>query len=107
MYNYFFFFNDTATTEIYSLSLHDALPICLTSSPARARARSLGVEARDATARPDVHAAPRVGWRSAATGAPRMPRGAAPVAPPAHPRQSRAIRQPPTASNPAPTAPTR
>src|SRR3990172_2025479 len=26
-----FFFNDTATTEIYTLSLHDALPIC--SSP--------------------------------------------------------------------------
>src|SRR5947209_12759096 len=31
MYSYscffFFFFNDTATTEIYTLSLHDALPI--------------------------------------------------------------------------------
>src|SRR5256885_15420787 len=26
---YFFFFNDTATTEIYTLSLHDALPISL------------------------------------------------------------------------------
>src|SRR3712207_6964940 len=26
---YFFFFNDTATTEIYTLSLHDALPICM------------------------------------------------------------------------------
>src|SRR3712207_9045394 len=25
---WFFFFNDTATTEIYTLSLHDALPIC-------------------------------------------------------------------------------
>src|SRR5437773_12555428 len=25
----FFFFNDTATTEIYTLSLHDALPICV------------------------------------------------------------------------------
>src|SRR2546430_10076698 len=30
---FFFFFNDTATTEIYTLSLHDALPI----SPARSR----------------------------------------------------------------------
>src|SRR2546429_6133557 len=30
---YFFFFNDTATTEIYTLSLHDALPI----SPRRRR----------------------------------------------------------------------
>src|SRR3712207_7641280 len=25
----FIFFNDTATTEIYTLSLHDALPICM------------------------------------------------------------------------------
>src|SRR5256885_14105019 len=28
MFFVFFFFNDTATTEIYTLSLHDALPIC-------------------------------------------------------------------------------
>src|SRR6266705_6811871 len=28
-WNFFFFFNDTATTEIYTLSLHDALPISL------------------------------------------------------------------------------
>src|SRR5277367_7031064 len=27
LYSSFFFFNDTATTEIYTLSLHDALPI--------------------------------------------------------------------------------
>src|SRR5215467_1338397 len=27
LYSFFFFFNDTATTEIYTLSLHDALPI--------------------------------------------------------------------------------
>src|SRR5689334_24056500 len=27
--SFFFFFNDTATTEIYTLSLHDALPIYL------------------------------------------------------------------------------
>src|SRR2546426_2110889 len=27
MHFFFFFFNDTATTEIYTLSLHDALPI--------------------------------------------------------------------------------
>src|SRR5256885_8492642 len=33
MFFIFFFFNDTATTEIYTLSLHDALPI----SPARVR----------------------------------------------------------------------
>src|SRR2546426_9251382 len=42
---FFFFFNDTATTEIYTLSLHDALPISnwsrrnpLTSSSVTARA---------------------------------------------------------------------
>src|SRR2546427_8698091 len=29
----FFFFNDTATTEIYTLSLHDALPICVPLEP--------------------------------------------------------------------------
>src|SRR5438067_12084458 len=38
---FFFFFNDTATTEIYTLSLHDALPIC----PLRAFLR--GREGRD------------------------------------------------------------
>src|SRR5256885_5944036 len=27
VFSFFFFFNDTATTEIYTLSLHDALPI--------------------------------------------------------------------------------
>src|SRR3982750_5023490 len=31
----FFFFNDTATTEIYTLSLHDALPICQVTLQAR------------------------------------------------------------------------
>src|SRR5438445_13835475 len=35
----FFFFNDTATTEIYTLSLHDALPI---SHSRRRPARSCG-----------------------------------------------------------------
>src|SRR3712207_8086151 len=32
-----FFFNDTATTEIYTLSLHDALPISASRSRARGR----------------------------------------------------------------------
>src|SRR2546427_8811085 len=36
----FFFFNDTATTEIYTLSLHDALPI----SPPRPRCHELLVK---------------------------------------------------------------
>src|SRR5688572_31092725 len=51
-----FFFNDPATTEIYTLSLHDALPICPRRSPAlsahssSARAtssRGLGAPGRD------------------------------------------------------------
>ena len=33
----FFFFNDTATTEIYTLSLHDALPICDVAAAADTR----------------------------------------------------------------------
>src|SRR3989442_10458008 len=32
---FFFFFNDTATTEIYTLSLHDALPICCAATYVR------------------------------------------------------------------------
>src|SRR6266478_6649523 len=35
-----FFFNDTATTEIYTLSLHDALPIAATFSPGWKKALS-------------------------------------------------------------------
>src|SRR3712207_9499094 len=42
----FFFFNDTATTEIYTLSLHDALPI----SDARRHALAAGRGALDAGA---------------------------------------------------------
>src|ERR1039458_3500923 len=35
----FFFFNDTATTEIYTLSLHDALPISAIRRPGSGRSR--------------------------------------------------------------------
>src|SRR5256885_12752118 len=38
MYTLFFFFNDTATTKIYTLPLHDALPI---SSPPSTRVTSM------------------------------------------------------------------
>src|SRR6266478_9988899 len=38
-FSFFFFFNDTATTEIYTLSLHDALPISICSRD-RMRSRS-------------------------------------------------------------------
>src|SRR6266566_4775934 len=47
LYLFFFFFNDTATSEIYTLSLHDALPICTSvgggyDAYARMLARHLG-----------------------------------------------------------------
>src|SRR5258708_39161551 len=35
LHSFFFFFNDTATTEIYTLSLHDALPIYMTATSSR------------------------------------------------------------------------
>src|SRR3712207_7111049 len=38
----FFFFNDTATTEIYTLSLHDALPISHGRGPDGRRPRAHG-----------------------------------------------------------------
>src|SRR5437667_12674353 len=57
-----FFFNDTATTEIYTLSLHDALPISARPAllhpegePARPRAR----ERRRARLQADAGRAPR------------------------------------------------
>src|SRR6202158_4552641 len=37
----FFFLNDTATTEIYTLSLHDALPISAEMSPGTASGRMI------------------------------------------------------------------
>src|SRR5258708_20523054 len=39
---FFFFFNDTATTEIYTLSLHDALPISLVPVVERSRLTGQG-----------------------------------------------------------------
>src|SRR5258708_14647242 len=42
----FFFFNDTATTEIYTLSLHDALPICLFESFPRFQASATALQWR-------------------------------------------------------------
>src|SRR2546429_7484679 len=73
----FFFFNDTATTEIYTLSLHDALPI----SPPFGVVVSGGADPRPHARRPDGisgrrHSAdagtdPGAGWRAAACPAPR------------------------------------
>src|SRR3712207_8761983 len=42
-----FFFNDTATTEIYTLSLHDALPICVEPLGRRGRDRVQPLGLRD------------------------------------------------------------
>src|ERR1035438_10862933 len=50
---FFFFFNDTATTEIYTLSLHDALPIysagCSRHSPFRSRPPSFRYRSEEHT----------------------------------------------------------
>src|SRR3712207_8616429 len=49
LFNIFFFFNDTATTEIYTLSLHDALPILHVGQLLAARG---GLGARERAGRP-------------------------------------------------------
>src|SRR3989442_3872007 len=41
---FFFFFNDTATTEIYTLSLHDALPISDAGNPLTLHGASVFME---------------------------------------------------------------
>src|SRR5215204_7733317 len=50
---FFFFFNDPATTEIYTLSLHDALPISPTSSACRSR--GCASSCRTSAARSEEH----------------------------------------------------
>src|SRR2546429_2955928 len=47
---WFFFFNDTATTEIYTLSLHDALPISALERGAALAGVSVEAGRRDAAA---------------------------------------------------------
>src|SRR6266851_2184736 len=58
---FFFFFNDTATTEIYTLSLHDALPI------------SAAVVSVTGVARPEPDPAAHQCWACRATGMSRHP----------------------------------
>src|SRR5256885_3191332 len=53
--SFFFFFNDTATTEIYTLSLHDALPI--------SRKDSTGNKQREDPAAERKRCAEREEWR--------------------------------------------
>src|SRR3712207_8891809 len=50
----FSFFNDTATTEIYTLSLHDALPICPTAAAACESSNFSGPGASLSSARPSA-----------------------------------------------------
>src|SRR5256885_1420767 len=53
----FFFFNDTATTEIYTLSLHDALPICVN--------QNYFTESSVIVARVDGHEIKQADWENA------------------------------------------
>src|SRR2546427_11541821 len=55
---FFFFFNDTATTEIYTLSLHDALPILLGR---RGRERPGRADVEDHDAWPGAELEPAAG----------------------------------------------
>src|SRR5258707_2389410 len=58
----FFFFNDTATTEIYTLSLHDALPI-LSRSLGTVLAGTVRSKPKPGEPRPDPADDPDI-WRS-------------------------------------------
>src|SRR3712207_8570070 len=51
----FFFFNDTATTEIYTLSLHDALPISSIRATWRRKRTRCGAPKSLSKARRDVY----------------------------------------------------
>src|SRR3712207_9230906 len=63
--DFFFFFNDTATTEIYTLSLHDALPISPASGSAgrnagRSASSTAGSSIVDGTGSSRPSAMPRI-----------------------------------------------
>src|SRR3712207_7721157 len=64
----FFFFNDTATTEIYTLSLHDALPISRsTTSASRSSSAGSSTGAASGSARAPGEGRSRSGSAPAAT----------------------------------------
>src|SRR5256884_3038695 len=70
---WFFFFNDTATTEIYTLSLHDALPICIERkafAEAMLQAGKQTVVSRKAAVECEVEYPnePRILWRARSAG---------------------------------------
>src|SRR2546422_6576098 len=58
---FFFFFNDTATTEIYTLSLHDALPISTDRPTARPPDRPPGMGSHSRRPRAVSRRHPRAG----------------------------------------------
>src|SRR5277367_7092909 len=76
---FFFFFNDTATTEIYTLSLHDALPISRgkcsrTTAGAEKRStrdRRASVAGQPLTPSPARQEEPRGRWMPPEAGTPR------------------------------------
>src|SRR3712207_7986941 len=59
LYSLLFFFNDTATTEIYTLSLHDALPI-YSRQPGEVTSRSASAGSSSAAPGPRRTVAPRI-----------------------------------------------
>src|SRR2546430_10803241 len=61
--SFFFFFNDTATTEIYTLSLHDALPICVRALESRIMSARRSVSTATVIL-PPVPVCPRDEYRS-------------------------------------------
>src|SRR6266540_2767041 len=79
---FYFFFNDTATTEIYTLSLHDALPICPGRSPGAETAGTPSAQSTPSTqaardVKPGERSATRTrdrprrrSWRAAARSSP-------------------------------------
>src|SRR2546430_9639893 len=65
--SFFFFFNDTATTEIYTLSLHDALPISNPHDPQGNPHHSLEVTVHaegESSPTPDVYPIPLLDRKS-------------------------------------------
>src|SRR5438477_9626210 len=58
-----FFFNDTAATEIYTLSLHDALPICSTGLEARISSHRQEGSIRAAAAQASAHSCSSLGLK--------------------------------------------
>src|SRR3712207_9124940 len=111
---FFFFFNDTATTEIYTLSLHDALPIWpgrrrpRRPAPGRAGLRQGAQGAGRALRRPRTTGARRLApgrsarARAAGIGPRALPRGAGTAARPARRAEPRARQDRPGTRSPGP-----